>query len=150
MRHQAIIVDMDGTLADVRPIRHYVTGDPKDRRFDLFHWESVNVDPNLDVVHRVRQLHAEGIKVIIVTAREAKWRNHTAWFLAMHDIPSDMLFMRANGDYRADTIVKADILAAIRCNFDVVHAFDDNPSVIALWESEGIPVTVVEGFGFDD
>lgn len=145
-RAKAIIVDMDGTLADVRPIRHYVTGEV--RRFDLFHSESVDMEPNHDVVRRVNEWHAKGIKVIVVTAREVRWRHVTAWFLAMHGIESDTLFMRANGDYRADVLIKKDILEAIRENFDVIHAYDDNPSIIALWESEGIPVTVVEGFGW--
>jgi hypothetical protein len=67
-------------------------------------------------------------------------------WLALNGVPSSAMFMRANGDHRADVLVKADILEAISHTWDVVHAVDDNPSIIALWQSKGIPVTVVEGW----
>jgi hypothetical protein len=77
------------------------------------------------------------------------YRNPTAWFLALHGIPSDALYMRGDKDNRPDYLVKKDILAAIRTSFNPIHAVDDNPSVIALWEEEGISTTIVEGFGFE-
>jgi hypothetical protein len=140
----AFIVDMDGTLADVRTIRHHVRQRPKN--FDAFHAESVNVPPHDHVVEQVRQAKADGHDIIIVTARNAKWRNHTAMWLALHDIPNDALFMRKNKDQRVDVEVKRDILNVIRESWTVVHAIDDNPSIIELWESEGIPTTHVEGW----
>ena len=45
--------------------------------------------------------------------------------------------------------VKRDILSTIRCHYDVVMAVDDNPSVIALWEAEGIETIVVPGWCYD-
>jgi phosphoglycolate phosphatase-like HAD superfamily hydrolase len=140
----AAIFDMDGTLADVRSIRHHVLTKPKD--FDAFHAESVNVPAHEWVVDRARIMSDLGIAVIIVTARRVRWARHTAMWLALNDIPSDVMFMRGDHDHRADVDVKRDILAAIRRNFAVIHAFDDNPSVIALWESEGIPTTIVPGW----
>lgn len=135
---------MDGTLADVSGIVHHVASMPRD--FYAFHSESVDVSPNVEVVELARSVHDRGMGVVVVTAREAVWRHHTAWWLAMWDVPSDALFMRAVGDYRTDVEVKRDILAAIRASWTVVHAVDDNPAVIALWESEGIPVTNVPGW----
>ena len=140
----AIILDVDGTLADVSSIRHFVAQHPKD--FDSFHGESVNVPPHARAVELAREAHAAGQVVIVVTARRHMWRHQTAWFLAMHDIPSDVLIMRANDDHRRDVEVKRDILAQIRTRWNPVLAVDDNPAICSLWESEGIPVEVIPGW----
>lgn len=147
----AIIVDMDGTLANVSSIRHHLTEfDATKRRvikhFDRFHEESVNVPPNQAVLDQVLRAYMLGTAILIVTARKHKWRNHTAWWLAMHDVPSDALFMRGNDDSRPDYEVKRDILATIRKAWNPIHAIDDNPSIIRLWEEEGITTTIVEGW----
>lgn len=142
----AVIIDVDGTLADVSGIRHLVR-DPRNKNFDKFHEESVNCPPHDWVVEMARAAHDEGKAVIIVTARKHKWRHVTAWFLALNDIPSDMLIMRHNDDQRKDYFVKKDILASIRAQgFNVVHAVDDNPNIIQLWNEENIPCTIVPGW----
>lgn len=140
----AVIVDMDGTLADVRTIRHHVRAKPKN--FDAFHEESVNVPAHSDVLSMVRDFKAQGHDILIVTARSAKWRNHTAMWLALHDVPNDALFMRKNKDSRVDTEVKQDILDVIQESWTVIHAIDDNPNIVALWQSHNIPVTIVPGW----
>lgn len=146
MKRKAIIFDMDGTLADVRAIRHHVLNGTRHKDFDKFHEESVNVPPNEHVAEAARQAHADGLAVLIVTARSAKWRHHTAMWLAINHIPSEGMWMRPNKDHRPDFEVKSDILRRIQASFDVIHAWDDNPSVIQLWESHNIPTTIVEGW----
>lgn len=151
MKRSAVIFDMDGTLADVSSIRHHLTAfDATKRRvikhFDKFHAESVNVPPHSHVVNAAQVAKMLGHDIIIVTARKHMWRHHTAWFLAMHNIPSDALFMRGNDDNRRDYEVKKDILFTIRKNWNVIHAWDDNPSIIKLWTEEGIPCTIVDGW----
>jgi phosphoglycolate phosphatase-like HAD superfamily hydrolase len=144
----AIIFDMDGTLANVSAIRHYLRPTPTHRgkNFDAFHAASVDCPPNAAVVSHAMVAHLLGHAIIIVTARKAMWRDHTAWWLAMHGVPSDAMFMRGNKDSRPDYLVKKDILDAMLHTWDVVHAVDDNPSVIALWQEHGIPTTIVEGW----
>lgn len=147
----AVIFDMDGTLADVRSIRHHlVTFEATKRKvmkhFDRFHAESVNVPPHSHVVNAAQVAKMLGHDVLIVTARKHKFRHHTAFWLAMHGIPSDAMFMRADNDNRPDYLVKRDMLSTIRQAWNVIHAWDDNPSIIRLWNEEGIPCTVVEGW----
>jgi len=142
---RAAIFDMDGTLADVRSIRHFVNGPV--RNFDAFHRASVNVPANQWVVKRAQALHASGVAILVVTARVHRFRNHTAWWLAMHDVPSDGLWMRNDDDQRPDFFVKADILKRILdLGYTPIRAFDDNPAVIKLWQSHGIPTTIVPGW----
>ena len=147
----AVIFDMDGTLANVSSIRYYLKrwDDSKGRAvkdFDAFHSESVNVPAHRWVVNHAQVAHMLGHDVLIVTARRHMWRNHTAWWLALHDVPSAALFMRGNDDSRPDYEVKADMLSTIRKAWNVIHAVDDNPNVIRLWQENGIPTTVVPGW----
>ena len=149
----AVIFDMDGTLADVSSIRHHIVPpNPKPKGwfkdFDAFHSESVSVPANRSVVDHAVRSHLLGNANLVVTARRAMYRHQTAWFLALHGVPSDRLYMRGDKDGRPDYEVKKDILARIQREFNVIHAVDDNPAVIQLWQENGIPTTIVEGFGF--
>ena len=143
--------DMDGTLADVSSIRHHLKAFDESKRrvikhFDIFHAESVNVPSHPHVVNAAQVAKMLGHDVLIVTARKHMWRHHTAWWLAMHDVPSDALFMRGNLDNRKDYEVKKDILSTIRQAWNPIHAWDDNPSIIKLWTEEKIPCTIVDGW----
>ena len=135
MKPDAVIFDMDGTLADVRSIRHYIvppTPKPKGwhKDFHAFHSESANVPSNNDVVNRAHVCHMLGTKVLIVTARRAMYRNQTAMWLALNGVPSDAMYMRADHDGRPDYEVKKDILEQIKLFWEPVHAVDDNPKII--------------------
>lgn len=146
MKPNAVIFDMDGTLADVSSIRHYLKADKGSKDFHSFHSESVNVPPHNHVVNAAQVAHMLGLKVLIVTARKYMWRDRTAWWLALNRIPSDMLIMRGNIDQRRDYEVKKDMLQTIRRAYSPIHAWDDNPSIIKLWKDENIPCTIVEGW----
>lgn len=144
---KAVIFDMDGTLVDVSKIRHFVHPEREGgRNFHAFHMESASSPPNTFVVQAAQQAHREGLGVLIVTARKARYRHVTAMWLALHHVPSDALYMRADGDDRPDFLAKEDILQRIRLRWNPVHAWDDNPAVLALWRREGIPHTVVPGW----
>lgn len=145
MRH-AVIFDMDGTLANVSSIRHHLKPVNRRKDFESFHSESVNVPPHRHVVYHAQLAYSLGHAVLIVTARKHRWRHHTAWWLALNNVPSDMLMMRRDDDHRPDYEVKRDMLHIIGHYYEVVHAVDDNPSVIELWNEFGIPTTVVPGW----
>ena len=151
MKPNAVIFDMDGTLADVSSIRYHLKYYDESKRriikhFNKFHDESVNVPPHLEVVNAAQVAHMLGNAILIVTARKHMWRHHTAWWLAMHGVPSDMLIMRNDDDNRPDYEVKKDMLSTIRQAYNVIHAWDDNPSIIKLWTEEGISCTIVDGW----
>ncbi|WP_181273625.1 phosphatase domain-containing protein [Brevibacterium oceani] len=143
---EAVVVDVDGTLCDVSGIRHYVV-DPDRRNFDKFHRASALCPPISETIEWVEDHRRRGRAIIVVTARQRTYESITRTWLRKWEVPFDALLMRATRDQRPDRDVKRDILASIRAEgFDVVAAIDDNPGVIALWESESIPVTVVPGW----
>lgn len=146
MKPTAYIFDMDGTLVDTSAIVHHVLKPPGQKDFHAFHSEAASAPPRPEVVQMVHDAVDAGHDILIVTAREAVWRHPTAMWLALNRIPSHAMFMRSIKDYRKDYIIKKEILQRIRTSWEVVHAVDDNPAVIQLWEEEGIPVTRIPGY----
>lgn len=144
---QAIIIDVDGTAADVTAIRHFVREDFGGKKdFDKFHEAATGSPVNQEVLEAAQKAKANGITVIIVTARKEKWRYSTLWWLLLNDFPFDHQFHRPDWDMRPDYEVKKDILKKIRTKYEVIHAYDDNPNVIKLWNEEGIETTIIPGW----
>ena len=140
----AVIFDVDGTLCDVRPVRHYL--DSGKRNFHRFHSSSLFCRPNWGVL-QANMLLPRTLAAIVVTARENRYHRVTHDWLHKWNIRHERLYMRNWGDYRPDYEVKSEILEQIRNDgFNPVHAFDDNPDVVRLWREHGIPTTVVPGF----
>ena len=142
----AYIFDMDGTLVDTSAIVHHVLKPPGQKDFHAFHSEAASAPPKSEVVQMAHEAALAGHEIIIVTAREATWRTPTAMWLALNRVPSHAMYMRPVKDYRKDYIIKKEILHRIRKSWNVVHAVDDNPAVIKLWEEEGIPTTKIPGY----
>jgi hypothetical protein len=143
---EAVIVDIDGTLCDVRPVRHLVTEHPKD--FDAFHRGSLGCLPNLSALQWCINKHRDGHALLIVTARMYRWESLTRTWLNRHlPMPYEGPFMRGDRDFRPDSEVKRDIYdILIEQGWDVREAIDDNPSIINLWLSLGLTTTIQPGW----
>lgn len=145
--HKAVIFDVDGTLANVDPYLHHIRNihhSPNFKKdFDTFHSESINAEPNAEVVEMLNRAFFDQHHVIIVTSRRETWRGVTSYWLAKNDIGHHALYMRKDGDFRPDYEVKKDILLSIKKHWNVIHAVDDNPAVLKLWFEYGIPTTKI-------
>lgn len=137
----AYIFDVDGTLANVDPYLHLVRGSNRD--YDAFHEASINALPNLDVVEMLNNAAADKHAILVVTSRKEKYRGLTSMWLAKNNLRSHALFMRADEDNRPDYEAKKDMLDKIKNHWDVLHAIDDNPNVIRLWNDHDIPTTKI-------
>jgi uncharacterized HAD superfamily protein len=140
-RPTAYIFDVDGTLANVDPYLHLVRGSSRD--YDAFHEASIDALPNIEVVEMLNDAVADNHAILIVTSRKDKWRGLTSMWLAKNNLRSHALFMRSDEDNRPDYEVKRDILHKINNHWKVLHAVDDNPNVIRLWEDNQIPTTKI-------
>ena len=143
----AYIFDVDGTLANVDPYLHHVRGSNRD--YEAFHEASVGALPNIEVVEMLNHAFFDQMHIIIVTSRKEKWRGLTSYWLAKNDIGHHALYMRSDDDNRPDYEVKKDILLKIKNHWNVIHAVDDNPNVIRLWEDHGIPTTKIGNWDGD-
>ena len=141
---EAMIFDCDGTLSDPSARLFHVQTDPKN--WNGF-FEAMHEDPPIYAVAKLAQIcHAHAMRnrdvaVLVVTARpdDANYKQVTIDWLAANGITYDKLYMRKGGDYRADHVVKAEILQQIiEDGFLPILAVDDRPSVVEVWRSYGI------------
>jgi hypothetical protein len=128
-------------LANVDPYLHYIRGSNRD--YNAFHEASIDALPNIEVIEMLNNSVSDRHSVLIVTSRKEKYRGLTSMWLAKNNIRSHGLFMRADDDNRPDYEAKKDMLDSISKLWNVVHAVDDNPNVIRLWEDHSIPTTKI-------
>lgn len=145
----AVCFDMDGTLNDVRAIRHFVAK-PKHKNFDAFHRMSEFEPANEDVLQMAHDAHDAGFSVLITTARQEKYRETTQKWCDDHGVPYENIFMRPDNDTRPDYAVKKDMMSNIREYYDVVRCVDDNPQAIQAWKELGIHVSEVPFINNDE
>jgi predicted kinase len=124
-----VIVDIDGTLA--------LMGER-----NPFAWDQVHLDtPNTAVVDLVRDLHAAGQHITIMSGRDGSCYAATAAWLDEHVVPGLPLHMRAAGDTRKDSIIKHELFTEhVAGRYHVRFVLDDRDQVIALWRGKlGLP-----------
>jgi Straboviridae polynucleotide kinase len=122
------LVDIDGTLA------HKGDRSP-------FDWKRVGEDtPNRDVVKLVIELRDDGLtKIIVVSGRDEVCRPETEKWLRENWIDYEELFMRPEGDFRKDSIVKEEIFFRdIAPKYCVRGVLDDRNQVVAMWRGLGL------------
>lgn len=128
----AVLVDLDGTLA------HMVDRGPYD-------FTRVG-DDELDevVADLVRQAKHSGHVIIVMSGRDDMCLQDSKQWLHRHGVPCDLLLMRATGDKRKDSIVKAELFDAyVAGKFDVVYVLDDRNQVVEMWRQRGLKVLQV-------
>ena len=133
---EAIVVDIDGTLAD--------KGDrnPYDESKVM---QDVLVRPVAMAVNGLQDY--SNAKVIIVSGRSDACRADTEQWLRNHGIEYHALYMRKHGDTRPDYVIKNEIYDKhILPNYDVLVAFDDRDQVVRHVRKRGITVFQV-GYG---
>lgn len=150
-RRGAILVDVDGTLCDVRSVRKYVQAPEGSvgfkRDFDRFHSESLFCPCHRDVVDLVQQASEAAMAVVVVTGRESRWRNLTIEWMQRTGVPWDALHTRKAGDYRPDHAIKQELLQDIARDFEPLLAVDDRQDIIEVWQAAGIPTLRVSQDG---
>lgn len=124
----AIIVDVDGTIAD--------KGDR-----NPFDWSRVSEDtPKRDVINVVNAItRSLGCEMIIFTGRDGVCKDATEAWLRHHGVRFDELHSRAEGDIRKDNIVKFEMyMNNVHKNYNVVGVFDDRDQVVKMWRDIGL------------
>jgi len=125
---RAVIVDIDGTLAKM-----------SDR--SPYDWQRVGEDqPVQAVISAVEAAELAGNEVIFMSGRDGSCRDITIdWLLTNLPRINGALFMRAEGDSRADNIVKYELFNEnIRGKFHVSYVLDDRDQVVKMWRELGL------------
>ena len=140
-----IIFDVDGTLLDVDHRRKFVDGSMGKKDWKAF-VENIKYDtPIWSVVNLCKTLQ-DTCNIVVVSGRNEAQREITEKQLTALDIQFDTLRMRPDGDYEPDYVVKEVILdELILDGYKPEMAFDDRPSVCAMWRRRGITTFQLSG-----
>jgi predicted kinase len=126
-KRKAIIVGVDGTLADRGPFERGVYTKKEFRS---------------DVARIVRSAAGsdDDAAVIVCSDRPEELRRRTEDWLREHEFRFDQLLMRGPGDRRPDSVVKAELFDAhVRDRYNVVSVFDDRDGVAnGCWRAMGL------------
>ena len=89
----------------------------------------------------LRALHQAGLRIVFLTGRPEYTRPKTeAWLKANGLTDYDRLTMRPADDHRPAGEFKAEVIAALRAEFDLVCAFEDRLDVARSLRAAGLPV----------
>jgi predicted kinase len=136
---EAIIIDLDGTLALNFTLRDY---------YDL---DRLGEDTLNTVVAELIELYSDaGYFILLVSGRDEQGRAKTEEWLHRYNISYDHLYMRSAGDIRNDVIIKKEIYdQQIKGKYNVRLAVDDRKKVSRMFREElGIPVFQIDDVDF--
>lgn len=128
---EAIIVDLDGTLA--------LFGDenPYDRPFE-------SDEPNTQVVNLVRIMAAYA-RIVITSGRKVEYREVTQRWLKAHDIPYHLLLMRpADCPDLKDSLLKRRWYESLSKMYNILFVLDDRDQVVDMWRGLGLTCLQVD------
>jgi predicted kinase len=133
----AVIFDMDGTLADLNGRNPYDAS------------TCLNDRLNYPVYDALRRYQNDGYKIIIFSGRKDLYLEETNQWLVKHGIQPDLFAMRKDGDDREDSIIKKEMFvnhALGKYNVEVVY--DDRDRVVDGWRDIGLTVFQVNEGNF--
>lgn len=131
------VFDIDGVLADVRHRLHHLQRRPKN--WAGFFADAVD-DPVLEPGRRAALEAAQSSTVVYVTGRPERCRHDTVEWLADNGFPAGDLHMRPNRDRRPAVFYKAEVIAKLSREVDIVTIIDDDERVVARLQEMGMPV----------
>jgi len=136
-RKDIVIVDIDGTLADVQHRLHHIKG-PGKRNWGKF-FRDAHKDQPVEIVARWVNNLAPEYTAILITGRPEECRKDTETWLTQHGIRYKKLHMRSTGDHRPDTVVKKELLEKVGPE-RVAFVIDDRPPVCDMYRECGMRV----------
>ena len=134
-----VIFDLDGTLALIDERRALAAKpDGKINWKTFFAPENIALDkPNEPVIEMFKCLADRGFEMIILSGRDAISRTETRAWLKEHRIFPDILWMRPQGSFTPDDVLKQTWLGEIGAE-NVFCVFDDRDKVVKMWRDNGL------------
>jgi FMN phosphatase YigB (HAD superfamily) len=134
---KAIIVDLDGTLADIEHRREYAKKSFKEEFYPRIPQDNINLWCKL-LIERFRKDHV----IILVTGREEleEVKKNTLEWLNNHEIYFDEIYFRPLKDTtRSDSEIKKEIFENhIENKHKILFVIDDRTQVVRMWRDKGL------------
>lgn len=144
MKHRPVyLCDIDGTVADCTHRLHHISDGKHD--WKAFFRDCVYDIPIPEVIKTINMLEEAGAMIIMVSGRSDEVREQTERWLICNNVHYWASYMRKAGDYRADNIVKAELLEQVLKDrgilmSDIVGVFEDRQQVVDMYREKGLRV----------
>ncbi len=136
MTQPAAVVDIDGTVADVRHRLHLLAGAPTHDDWVRF-FEAAGADPVLKAGATLARELAADHPIVWLTGRPERVRGLTEDWLRTHELPAGRLLMQGSEDRRLARHVKLEHLHQLSAAGGVALVVDDDPRVVELVSAAG-------------
>ena len=152
-----IVCDLDGTLCNIDHRLHFVQyvnkpvegvsldcNERPRKDWDSFFAGVPNDTVNEPVLEVLERFQFEDFKIIFSSGRPERCRLDTIEWLYKHtnlfgaDKSGASLYMRQDGDFRRDDIVKQEILDKYIDKDRVLFVLDDRDQVVDMWRRNGL------------
>jgi hypothetical protein len=141
------IFDIDGTLSNCEHRLHYIKRNKPD--WNAFYKACIDDAPIQEMLDLLLMfLEDWAYDVVYITGRSEICRKETIEWFDNHGIiiEDTDLYMRAEGDYRADYIIKWELAQKHLKTKDIALVFEDRKRVVDMWRKNGIrALQVAEG-----
>lgn len=129
---EAIVVDVDGTLA-------HIDGDNPRSPYDASRAMEDTLDDSVSLI--VSLMYQHGYHVVVLTGRHSGHLSVTKEWLAENGVDYDEIHCRDEEDKRPDYIVKHELYENhVKGKYNVKFVMDDRPQVARMWRAEGLKV----------
>ena len=144
---RAVVVDIDGVLADAQGRQHHLSWDRRD--WDAF-FDACGDDPVVDEVRTLLALLDVSLVVLLVTARPLRVRDLTLSWLEDHGLRWDLLVMRPAEEHAPAVVFKRDEVDGLRDEGFVLElALEDDPRNRDMYQAAGVPCLYVHSGYYD-
>jgi len=132
-----VVVDIDGTIAEVGDRVNHLLSKPKD--WDAYYSKCAEDKPINDILSLIGSFIKSGYSIVYCSGRRESCRQDTINWMRIHKIPCSFkgsnILLRSNEDKRHDVDVKPEMLAAA-----------DRNSMVKRWRELGFRcLQVAEG-----
>lgn len=145
-----IVVDIDGTIADISHRVHYVQSKPKDWNSFYSVKEMSSDKPIHNIIDMVKSLY-NFYPIIFCTGRPERTREVTEHFIYKYlgfEEGEYLLLMRSDKDRRQDYITKLELLSREIALSDIAFILEDRKSVVDAFRNNGLTCLQVNDGNF--
>lgn len=150
----AIIVDIDGTIADCSHRLHFIQWEKKD--WEGFYQHLSDDKPKQGIIGLIKSVYYDednrwdNLQLIFVTGRSDKYFPITdTWLRRYFGMSFPLLLMRREWDFRQDYEIKKEIYEnEIKDKYDVKYVFEDRDQVVKMYRELWLTVLQVANWTF--
>lgn len=144
-----IVVDIDGTIADIKQRLHYIE-DKENADWDKFYLSCKDDEPINDIIELVNLFHKSGKTIVFCTGRDEICRKETIeWLNKNLEFNDYKLLMRPRNNKIEDDVLKPRLLLENNIYFNLILCIlEDRNSVVDNWRKLGLRVLHVQDNDF--